>query len=55
MRIGENHPGRRQPIQPGRGNFSGGIQRTHIAVSEVIGQNINNVRRAAGRRPPEGA
>src|SRR5262245_445133 len=43
MRIGENHPLRRDPIEIRRWNFSLRIKALHIAVAEVVAENEDDV------------
>ena len=44
MRIGKRHPLRRQPIQIRRLDLpSQRVETLHIAITEIIAKNVNNV------------
>ena len=45
MRIGKRHALFRQSVEVRRGNLGFRVQRLHIAVAHIIGQNENDVGR----------
>jgi hypothetical protein len=43
MRVGEDHPLVRQPVDPRRGNLALRIEATHVAIAQVVAENVNHV------------
>ena len=48
MCVGEDHPLVRQPVDPRRGNFALRIEATHIAIAQIVAEDVNHVGSAFG-------